>query len=183
MRRSGKRSPVDAASQARFAAATSLGLRGLHCCMSKSSLICILFRHPMSRTIMSTHRIRFLVRPLILATAISSFSAYGFTEDADFGKTDYESSCAACHGKNGKGDGPVSRELRTRPSDLTLIAKNNGGVFPSDVLYRIIDGRRTIRAHGNYEMPVWGSAFLGPEDAGRKRIMAIIDYLKSIQLR
>jgi mono/diheme cytochrome c family protein len=132
---------------------------------------------------MSTHRTRFVVRPLILAAAISSFSAYGFTQDADLGRTEYESSCAACHGKNGKGDGPVSGELRTQPPDLTLIAKKNGGVFPSDVLYRIIDGRRTIRAHGNYEMPVWGSVFLSPEEAARKRIMAIIDYLKSIQLR
>src|SRR5262245_7081187 len=64
------------------------------------------------------------------------------------GYTSYETNCAACHGQNGKGDGPVSAELRTKPSDLTLIAKKNGGVFPGDVLYRIIDGRRTIRAHG-----------------------------------
>jgi hypothetical protein len=79
--------------------------------------------------------------------------------------------------------GQSVKELRTRPSDLTLIAKKNGGVFPTDVLYRIIDGRRTIRAHGSYEMPVWGSVFLSsvPENVARNRILAIIGYLKSIQ--
>jgi hypothetical protein len=64
-----------------------------------------------------------------------------------------------------------------------LIAKKNGGVFPIDVVYRIIDGRGTLRAHGSYEMPVWGSVFLsfGPENVAQNRILAIIDYLKSIQ--
>jgi mono/diheme cytochrome c family protein len=127
----------------------------------------------------------FVFKALILAGAITVFSTCGFAEDADLGKMNYESHCAACHGQNGKGDGPVSVELRTKPSDLTLIAKRNGGVFPADVLYRIIDGRRTIRAHGTYEMPVWGFVFQrsDPEDVARNHILAIIAYLKSIQLK
>ena len=131
---------------------------------------------------MSTHQtMNFVFKALILA----GVSTCGFAEDADLGKMNYESNCAACHGQNGKGDGPVSVELRTKPSDLTLIAKRNGGVFPVDVLYRIIDGRRTIRAHGTYEMPVWGFVFQrsDPEDVARNRILAIIAYLKSIQLK
>lgn len=129
--------------------------------------------------------VNFALKPLILAGAIASFSTCAFSEDIDSGKTNYESICAACHGQNGKGDGSVSAELRTKPSDLTLIAKRNGGVFPTEVLYQIIDGRRTIRAHGTYEMPVWGSVFQssGPENVARNRILAIIDYLKSIQLK
>src|SRR6516225_12153571 len=87
------------------------------------------------------------IKGLIIAMAISGFSTCGFAEETNIGKMDYESSCAACHGLNGKGDGPVSAELRTKPNDLTLLAKNNGGVFPTDVLYQIIDGRRTVRAH------------------------------------
>jgi mono/diheme cytochrome c family protein len=135
---------------------------------------------------MNTHRsVNLVVGPLIVAIAITGFSTWGSAEDIQLGKTSYESSCAACHGENGKGDGPVSAELRTKPSDLTLITRKNGGVFPAEVLYRIIDGRRTIRAHGNYEMPVWGSLFSRsePQDLARKRILAIIDHLKSIQLR
>jgi len=97
---------------------------------------------------------------------------------------DYESSCAACHGEDGKGHGPVSAELRTKPTDLTLLATKNGGVFPAGVLYRVIDGRGTARAHGTFEMPVWGFVFQrsGP-DVARNRILAIIDYLRSIQLK
>ena len=47
----------------------------------------------------------------------------------------------------------------------------------------MIDGRNTsIAAHGTREMPVWGYRF-GPPEAFRfkKRILAVIDYLKTIQ--
>lgn len=135
--------------------------------------------------IMSAHQeMKSVLKPLVLASALAAFSTCGFTQDIDLGKMNYESNCAACHGQSGKGDGPVSVELRAKPTDLTLIAKRNGGVFPADVLYRIIDGRKTVRAHGTYEMPVWGFVFLrsDPEDVARNRILAIIAYLKSIQL-
>jgi mono/diheme cytochrome c family protein len=77
---------------------------------------------------MNTQVMNFVLRAPILVTAITGFSTCGFAQDTNLGKIDYESSCAACHGRNGKGDGPVSPELRTKPSDLTLIAKKNGGV-------------------------------------------------------
>jgi mono/diheme cytochrome c family protein len=129
--------------------------------------------------------VKFVLKSIILAGTIGGFSTYGLAEDIDLGKTEYEASCAACHGQTGKGDGPVSEELRTKPPDLTLIAERNGGVLPADVLYRIIDGRKTLRAHGTYEMPVWGPTFLpsGSEDAVRGRILAIIAYLRNIQLK
>jgi mono/diheme cytochrome c family protein len=129
--------------------------------------------------------VKFLLRAAILAGTIGGFSTYGLAEDIDLGKTEYEAACAACHGRTGKGDGPVSEELRTKPPDLTFISGRNGGVFPADFLHRVIDGRKTLRAHGTYEMPVWGPAFLrsGSEDAVRGRILAIIAYLRSIQLK
>jgi Cytochrome C oxidase, cbb3-type, subunit III len=106
--------------------------------------------------------VKLMTKFLMLASVITGFSPCGFAEDINSGKVDYESHCAACHGKDGKGDGPVSMELRTKPADLTSLAKNNGDVFPGEVLYRIIDGRRTIRSHGTYEMPVWGFVFPNP---------------------
>jgi mono/diheme cytochrome c family protein len=133
---------------------------------------------------MSTRQaVNSVLKALMLAGAIGVLGTCAFAEDIDLGKLSYESNCAACHGQDGKGDGPVSAELRTRPSDLTSIAKKNGGVFPAEVLYRIIDGRRTIRAHGTYQMPVWGTIFLrsDSEEVVRNRISAIIAYLKSIQ--
>ena len=77
-----------------------------------------------------------------------SFSAYALAQDIDIGKIEYQSNCASCHGMDAKGDGPVSKELKTRPTDLTLLAKKNKGVFPVNAVYRIIDGRDQIASHG-----------------------------------
>jgi mono/diheme cytochrome c family protein len=96
---------------------------------------------------------------------------------------EYQSSCAACHGIDAKGNGPVSKELKTHPTDLTVLAKNNNGVFPYNTVYEMIDGRNsTIASHGTREMPIWGYRF-GPPQAFRfkNRILAVIDYLNRIQ--
>ena len=85
----------------------------------------------------------------------------------------------------GAGDGPAAAAMRTRPPDLRRLAKSNDGVFPDKVLATVIDGRKTIRAHGTFEMPVWGrqlSQSVGDGDAS-KRIAAIVAYLRSIQLK
>jgi mono/diheme cytochrome c family protein len=66
---------------------------------------------------------------LIIANAIVSFSSCAWAQDADAGKTEYQSSCAACHGVDGKGKGPLSLELKSTPTDLTVLAKKNNGVF------------------------------------------------------
>lgn len=120
---------------------------------------------------------------LIIAGTIIGFSARASAQNIDVGRTEYQSSCAACHGIDGKGNGPVSKELKTPPADLTVLAKNNNGVFPYDMVYQVIDGRNsTIVSHGTGEMPIWGYQF-GPPQAFRfkNRILAVIDYLKTIQ--
>ena len=123
------------------------------------------------------------VKWLIIANTIIGFSACASAQDTDVGKTEYQSSCAACHGIDAKGNGPVSKGLKTPPTDLTVLAKNNNGVFPYDMVYQVIDGRNsTIRSHGTREMPIWGFRF-GPPQAFRfkNRILAVIEYLKRIQ--
>src|SRR5262245_30297662 len=121
----------------------------------------------------------------MIATMIIGFGTSTFAQGVDESKTEYQSSCAACHGMDAKGNGPVSKELKTRPADLTVLAKNNNGVFPYDTVYQMIDGRNTtIRSHGTREMPIWGYRF-GPPQAFRykNRMLAVIDYLKHIQER
>jgi mono/diheme cytochrome c family protein len=123
------------------------------------------------------------VKWLIIANTIIGFSAFASAQDIDVGKTEYQSSCAACHGIDAKGNGPVSKELKTPPTDLTVLSKNNNGVFPYDMVYQVIDGRNsTIRSHGTREMPIWGYRF-GPPQAFRfkNRILAVIEYLKRVQ--
>lgn len=94
--------------------------------------------------------------------------------------------CASCHGPNAKGNGPMADVLTTKPADLTTIARRNGGKFPSDVVFRTIDGRNPMKGHGGQEMPVWGNAFLRAEGGAtpeviRQRIEALVSYLESIQ--
>ena len=67
--------------------------------------------------------------------------------------------CATCHGRDGKGNGPVSAALRVPPPDLTVLAKKNNGVFPFSSVYEIIDGRKAVIAHGTRDMPIWGDRY------------------------
>jgi hypothetical protein len=83
-----------------------------------------------------------------------------------------------------------------------MLAKNNNGEFPTNAVYEIVDGSKTIPAHGNREMPIWGERFnpivklphhvdpsywklagpdQSPEVVVRKRILAVVDYLSRIQ--
>ena len=100
----------------------------------------------------------------------------------------YREFCATCHGASAHGDGPAAASLKKKVPDLTLLAQRRGGVFPTEEIHRIIDGRSTPRAHGSADMPVWGWEFYGfeGEDATRrKRVSDLIDqlvgYLRSIQ--
>jgi mono/diheme cytochrome c family protein len=97
----------------------------------------------------------------------------------------YRAYCASCHGKNGKGNGPVAPALKVRAPDLTLIAKKNGGEFPVARVRRIIMGEGMIASHGSREMPVWGPIFHQVEadvDRGPVRIENLVKYLESIQV-
>jgi mono/diheme cytochrome c family protein len=130
-----------------------------------------------------TKFVKGLFKWLIIANTIIAFNARALAQDNDLSKVEYQSSCAACHGIDAKGNGPVSKELKTRPPDLTVLAKNNSGVFPYNAVYEMIDGRNsTIASHGTREMPIWGYRF-GPPQAFRfkNRILAVLDYLNRIQ--
>lgn len=82
-----------------------------------------------------------------------------FAADVDTGKEMYLKYCASCHGKTGRGDGAVSRDLKVKVPDLTLLRRNNQGRYPTDRVLSSIDGRRFVRAHGDRTMPVWGEIF------------------------
>jgi len=107
---------------------------------------------------------------------------------SNLGKRQYDSACAVCHGISGKGDGPYKQFLTKSPSDLTILAKKNGGVLPVSRLYDVIDGRWEVLSHGPREMPVWGRGFiyldsgdLTSDPLARVRILAVIDYINRIQ--
>jgi len=87
------------------------------------------------------------VKWLMVANVIIGLNASGWTQDSDASRAEYLSSCAPCHGTDGKGDGPRSSKLRAKPADLTIFAKKNNGVFPVSAIYEAIDGRHAIESH------------------------------------
>lgn len=96
--------------------------------------------------------------------------------------------CASCHGKQGRGDGPVAPAMKAAPPDLTLIAARNGRRFPADWVRDVIDGRAVLPAHGTRAMPVWGyelEASVAEREPGRAAAVTLtnrlVDFLESIQ--
>jgi mono/diheme cytochrome c family protein len=81
----------------------------------------------------------------VLGAALVAAPALCYGQDEDLGKRVYVNRCAVCHGVAGKGDGPLAAQLKTPVADLAQIQKNNGGVFPFDWLYGVIDGREGWR--------------------------------------
>jgi mono/diheme cytochrome c family protein len=99
----------------------------------------------------------------------------------------FQSYCSACHGKDAKGDGPAAADLKVAPADLTVLAKNNGGKFPGDLVASTLRFGAKAPAHGTAEMPTWGPLFRslkqGDETMVNLRISNLTSYIKSLQVK
>ena len=98
----------------------------------------------------------------------------------------YRQFCAVCHGVNGKGNGPAADALKKPATDLTQIARKNGGKFPLLAVQMTIKGNGGITEHGTSQMPMWGSVFSQEgqqKDLGDMRSMAVLKYLESMQAK
>ena len=140
---------------------------------------------------------------LLIAAILFLTNVVVQAQDLDQGRTEFLSKCAACHGADAKGAGPMASKLKRKPADLTALAKNNNDVFQTDAIAAIVDGRGAI-SHRRLEMPIWGcrqgpppgprrKAYqpkpieslldmpCDPEEVIKKRIRAIVEYLGQIQ--
>ena len=139
---------------------------------------------------------RLFVGAVALAMGVSFLTTSSYAQTKiDIGKEEYTTSCAVCHGADGKGGGPLQDWLKKPAADLTKIQKENAGVFPFDRVYQIIDGREGVAAHGPRDMPVWGKEYsyeggwrMGMwvtqkdiESFTRGRIIALVGYIYSLQ--
>jgi mono/diheme cytochrome c family protein len=102
------------------------------------------------------------------------------------GEEMFNTYCAVCHGKDGKGDGPAASEFKIPPANLTLLSVNNNGKFPADhVAETIRTGPRDAKAHGSRDMPVWGTVFasMGGRAQVDLRIHNLTTYVESLQAK
>ena len=72
------------------------------------------------------------------------------------GRDLYAVYCSGCHGVDGDGVGSVAPYIAVRPPALTGIAAGNGGTFPTEKVFRIIDGQFDSPPPGTRHMPIWG---------------------------
>lgn len=130
---------------------------------------------------------RILVTAVLAAGSLVPAAA----QDLRIGQHEFIESCAVCHGKSGKGDGPMAEQLVKKPADLTRLAERNGGKFPFPRIVATIDGRNIVPGHGEREMPVWGRKFLegdkrhygphGKEVVTEERISELAQYIRTLQ--
>jgi mono/diheme cytochrome c family protein len=101
------------------------------------------------------------------------------------GQEMYRSYCAACHGTDGKGNGPAAPALKVPATDLTTLAQKNSGKYPAFKVAAVIHGDDVMAAHGSKEMPIWGDLFWsmsgGHEAEVQQRITNLNKYIESLQ--
>jgi len=134
--------------------------------------------------------------PLAAAAALLALAVGGARaadDEASYsalnGSGTYRTYCSNCHGVAGHGDGYIADTLRVTPTDLTRLAARNGGVFPVERVWKVIDGREEVKSHGSREMPLWGDVFLWPEgdsaerrELVKRKIGELVAHLESIQV-
>ena len=110
--------------------------------------------------------------------------------DAEEGAALFLEHCAACHGPEADGAGPMAGVMTIKPTDLTALTAGNDGVFPVERVVKRIDGRDPLVAHGS-PMPVYGHFFEGGAAAIKtasgqpiltSRVIAdLVAYLQGLQ--
>ena len=127
----------------------------------------------------------------LLVSALMMVANPTLAEEETIGSDEYRISCASCHGVGGRGDGQLAKFLTPKPTDLTALAKHNGGQYPFLDVFLMIDGRADVEAHGDRAMPVWGNRYrkeaakeygpFGGEEVVHGRMLELVYYIQSIQ--
>ena len=109
--------------------------------------------------------------------------------EADEGAAFFAANCTECHGRTGQGNGPLASGLTPPPTDLTMLARGNGGAFPTaralSYIYGQADGGHLARV-----MPEFGATI--PDDMvplevdgvltpTPRALVGLFEYLTAIQ--
>lgn len=125
----------------------------------------------------------------LIASSSASISKESGEKDPIYGGIEFERSCSVCHGFQGRGNGVMADSLKTKPTDLTKLSKENNGHFPFIRVYRVIEGTPRVGVHGTREMPVWGNRYRQEAEQynadeyiyTRGLILELLTYIISIQ--
>lgn len=128
---------------------------------------------------------------LVAALGLGACVIAGAPEPVPTGAQDFADFCAGCHAISGKGDGEVAATLSRRPADLTLLARRNGGTFPTTQVMAKIWGYTGGKGSG--VMPNFGPLLDSdtiPYDGGDGimtptplRLVQIAEHLQAIQVK
>ena len=130
---------------------------------------------------------KYLIRTFEMALVFSAMLLLPAVASAMEPPTDYLQYCSSCHGKGGKGDGPLAANMKDKPADLSAITHFYKGKFPTKVIRQAISGTATDRTiaqfHGPVDMPVWGKVFRDQsgDSIAEARIDLLVEYIESIQ--
>jgi len=134
--------------------------------------------------------IRFSLFTRVAAVLLIAACAPEEMPEASEGRDLFMTNCAVCHGADGRGNGPMATAMDPLPTDLTVIASQNGGALPvADILSKI-DGYAQGGITGP-SMPQFGDLFRGdlvPFDTGDgvmtptpRKLVALLEYIEGIQ--
>jgi mono/diheme cytochrome c family protein len=123
----------------------------------------------------------------LLAHGLPAQKSRARESDLAAGKDTFTKYCASCHGVSGKGDGPAAAAFKPPPMDLTALSKTHDGKFPTSYVAAVLKFGRNVLAHGDVDMPVWGSRFKAIDPAGdptgQHHIDDVVAYVESLQLK
>ena len=103
------------------------------------------------------------------------------------GKQMFVQYCAACHGTDGRGNGPAAPAMKALPTDLTQLAKKNAGKYPSNQVAATLKFGSGAGPHGSADMPVWGPLFQSldkyHDGAVQQRVSNLVGYIETLQAK
>ncbi|HKF46436.1 MAG TPA: c-type cytochrome [Terracidiphilus sp.] len=96
----------------------------------------------------------------------------------------YTNYCAACHGADGRGHGPLAGALSSSPTDLTTLAKTHGGRYPESHVISVLSFGKEEK---DAVMPAWGHVFATLNAVSMQdrvlRISNLTRYLRTMQVK
>ena len=137
-----------------------------------------------------------LITFTMILLSMSGYLQVAQSKDNPIARDDFLNLCAGCHGADAKGNGPLTKNLKKVPPDLTRIKERFKGKFNEQAVFDWILGLDTPNFHGSREMPIWGDWLMdetledstsvdAAQTAEREitlRVMAIVRYLETLQI-